>query len=76
MRKFFLKSIGLQIFINQILQFEDDLLNESDKTILRINELNSAEEVSVYIAQNIDEELSIPSLYQMAGIDSNKIQLG
>lgn len=74
-RKFYLESISLQIFINQILQFDDDLLNELDKTILRINELDRVENISSYISKNIDKELAIPTLTKMAGINPNKLQL-
>jgi len=74
-RKFYLESIGLQIFVNQLLQFEDDLLNDSDRTILRVNELNRVEELSTYILENIDKELSVASLSTLAGLNPNKLQL-
>ncbi|MDN3492560.1 helix-turn-helix domain-containing protein [Winogradskyella bathintestinalis] len=75
-RKFYLESIGLQIFVNQLLQFEDDQLNESNKTILRINEIKRIEKTTSYISQNLDEDLSISALSRASGLNPNKLQTG
>ncbi len=73
-RKFFLQSIGLEIFVNQLLQFGDDKLNESDKSILRVNELNRVENISEYITKNIDKDLSVSKLSRLTALNPNKLQ--
>ncbi|WP_046758923.1 helix-turn-helix domain-containing protein [Kordia jejudonensis] len=73
-RKFYLESISLQIFVKQLVLFEDDQLNESDKTILRINELQRVEQISIYIEENLDQDLSITKLSQLTALNPNKLQ--
>lgn len=73
-RKFYLESIGLQIFVNQLVQFQDDLLTEPDKSILRINELKQVEETATYISQNLDKDLSVAQLSRLSGLNPNKLQ--
>lgn len=73
-RKFFLQSIGLEIFVNQLLQFGDDQLGDSDKSILRVNELNRVDNISDYILQNLDKDLSVSKLSRMTALNPNKLQ--
>lgn len=75
-RKFYLESVALQIFVNQLLQFEDDLLKDSESSLLRINELNSIEEISHHIKNNLTGDLSIDNISRKTGLNPNKLQLG
>ena len=75
-RKFYLESLSLQIFVNQLIQFEDDLLNNSERTILRTNELNAIDEISNYIKDNLNEDLSISFISRKTGLNPNKLQMG
>ncbi|QYJ68250.1 helix-turn-helix domain-containing protein [Flavobacterium litorale] len=75
-RKFYLESMGLQIFVKQLEQFEDDLLNNNDRSILRVNELNRVEDISIYIKENPTEDLSIVSLSRITGLNPSKLQTG
>jgi AraC-like DNA-binding protein len=75
-RKYYLESVALQIFVNQLLQFEDDLLKDSESSILRINELKRIEDISQYIKDNLTGDLSINSISKKTGLNPNKLQLG
>lgn len=76
LRKFHLESNALQIFIKQLIQFEDDLKDENSRTILRINELQKIEEISSYITNNLSEKFTINSISRETGLNSNKLQTG
>ncbi|TYB71524.1 helix-turn-helix transcriptional regulator [Bizionia gelidisalsuginis] len=73
-RKYYLESIGLQIFIKQLIQHRDDKLGFTESRILRINELNRVEELSKYISENLDSELSVANLSKLSGLNPNKLQ--
>lgn len=75
-RKFYLESVGLQIFVHQLVQFEDDLLNDSERCILRVNELNSIEGISNFIKDNLTDDLSIVHISKRTGLNPNKLQIG
>jgi len=73
-RRFHLESIALKIFVNQIVQFEDDLVNEESQSILRLVELESAEALVDYIKKNLNANLTIPELSERSGLNPNKMQ--
>ncbi|MGB3606260.1 MAG: AraC family transcriptional regulator [Psychroserpens sp.] len=73
-RKFYLQSLGLQIFVNQLLQFGDDKLKDSDKSILRINEINRVDDIAVYIEKNLDHDLTVARLSSLTALNPNKLQ--
>lgn len=75
-RKLNLQSITLQMFINQLAQFDDDLANDSDRTILRIEELRRVEETAIFIQNNLAADLSIKCLSKKSGLNPNKLQTG
>ena len=75
-RKLNLQSVAIQMFINQIMQYDDDLLRADKRVVLRIDELKRVEEMSVFIKENINEELSIKKLSRMSGLNANKLQNG
>lgn len=75
-RKLNLQSITMQLFINQLAQFDDDKLKSRNRSILRIPELKKVEEYSMYIKENITKDLSIKNLSRESGLNPNKLQSG
>ncbi|WP_312423197.1 AraC family transcriptional regulator [Epilithonimonas sp.] len=75
-RKLNLQSVSIQMFINQIIQYDDDSLRADKRVVLRIDELKRVEEVSVFIKENINEDLSIKKLSRMSGLNPKKLQNG
>lgn len=75
-RKLNLQKITIGIFVNQILQFDDDSKSDQRKTILRIQELKSVEEAGNYIKENIIGDLSVKNISRHTGLNPNKLQNG
>ncbi|MEO5910284.1 MAG: AraC family transcriptional regulator [Pelobium sp.] len=75
-RKLNLQSITLEMFINQIVQFDDDRLKSEERTVLRIQELKRVEEAGNYIKQNISADLSVKNISRKTGLNPNKLQIG
>lgn len=75
-RKFNLQSITMQMFINQLVQFDDDYLDSDQRTILRIQELKKVEELGEFIKENLAEDHSIKNLCRRSGLNPNKLQKG
>jgi len=73
-RKFYLESIALNVFVNQLVEFEDDMLTEDNREVLRQNEVDAAEKLTEYIKHNSDKKLSIEHLSKKSGLNSNKLQ--
>lgn len=75
-RRFHLQSITMQMFINQLVQFDDDHLDADQRTVLRIQELKRVEELGIFIKQNLAEDHSIKNLCKRSGLNPNKLQIG
>lgn len=75
-RTFNLQSITMQMFINQLVQYDDDKLKSKNRTILRIPELKKIEKLGVFIQENIAGDLSIKNLSRESGLNPNKLQNG
>lgn len=75
-RRLALESKALNIFVNQVLLFEDDLLGENMCNILRRNELDRIKDIVNYINVNINQKLTIPQLVNKFSMNANKIQQG
>lgn len=73
-REFYLESMALRIFINQLLLFEDDQLNDESRKLLRVNELSRAEDLSGYIRDHLNNDLNIPQLCKKSGLNPIKLQ--
>lgn len=71
-----LQSIALEMFVQQVIQFDDDKLKSEDRTILRIQELKRVEEGGNYIRDNINGDLSVKNLSRITGLNPNKLQTG
>jgi AraC-like DNA-binding protein len=75
-RKFHLESRALDIFIEQIKLFEDDIKGESKELLLRYNELERIKDLSNFIDENLDKELTISDLSKQSGLNPSKLQKG
>ncbi|MGC1473011.1 MAG: AraC family transcriptional regulator [Psychroserpens sp.] len=75
-RKFHLESRALDIFVEQIQLFEDDIKGSSKEQILRYNELERIKELSEIIENNLGKELSIEFLSKQSGLNPSKLQKG
>lgn len=71
-----LQAITIDIFVNQILQFDDDHKKADQKTILRVQELKRIEEAGIYIEENIMGDLSVKNISRQTGLNPNKLQNG
>lgn len=76
LRKLHLESQALNIFVNQIRLFEDDIKPDFHKTILRYNELKQVEKLGNLISNNIASDFSIEELSKESGLNPNKLQYG
>lgn len=75
-RKLNLQCITMEMFIHQLVQFDDDTLNADQRTILRIQELKRVEEVGAFIKDNLSGDLTIKNLSRETGLNPNKLQSG
>ena len=75
-RMFNLQSLTMQMFIAQIVQFDDDSLAASHRLILRISELKRVEEIAEYIRSNIADDHTIKNLARKTGLNPTKLQTG
>lgn len=75
-RKLSLQSVSTQMFVHQMLQFEDDALSSEDRTVLRINELKRIEEAAEYIKHHLASDLSVKNVSKYTGLNPNKLQEG
>ncbi|PZW40759.1 AraC-like DNA-binding protein [Mesonia algae] len=75
-RKLFLEGKALEIFIKQIILFDDDLKSESTKSLLRKSELFTIRESANYINENLEKNITIKDLARDFGLNPNKLQAG
>lgn len=75
-RKLNNQCVAIQIFINQLVQFDDDMLSNEERTVLRIEELKRVEETSTFIKKNFTADLSIKNLSKISALNPNKLQTG
>lgn len=75
-RMFNLQSITMQIFVTQIVQFNDDCLHTNQRTILRISELKKIEELGQFIKNNIGDVHTIKNISFKTGLNPTKLQTG
>lgn len=73
-RKFYLEATALKIFVNQLIQFEDDLLNEDESSLLRVYEIEAVKDLVVHIQDNLNQDYLIPELSRKSGLNPNKLQ--
>lgn len=71
-----LQSIAMELFIKQIVQFDDDKLQNEQRTVLRIQELKRIEEAAKFIKENFAQDLSVKNISRKTGLNPNKLQAG
>lgn len=71
-----LQCLAMELFIKQIVQFDDDNLKNDNKTVLRIQELRRVEDTANFIKENFATELSVKHLSRQTGLNPNKLQAG
>ena len=75
-RKLFLESKSLDIFVNQIELFEDDNRNPDKSKIFRTNEISVIEKAGAYIFENLGEDLKVSDIASIFGLNETKLQQG
>ncbi|QLE02838.1 helix-turn-helix transcriptional regulator [Galbibacter sp. BG1] len=75
-RKLFLKSKTYSILVEQIMLYRDDILDESNRTILRRQEIDQIETAKKIIYTELENLPSIENIANRIGIPVAKLQLG
>lgn len=75
-RKLFLEGKAYQVLTEQIKQYEDDLMDTSDRNILRRSEIHQIEAAAKLISFRISEKIGINSIASAVGLNVNKLQEG
>lgn len=76
LQKLFLESSAFKILILQILQFEDDLKEDKNKSILRRSEIKMIQKASSLIDDGVSDFDTVKNLAQEVGLNANKLQNG
>lgn len=76
MRKLFLEGMAYQILTHQILQYQDDSVDESHRTLLRSSEVKQIHLIANLIENNISQIPTVEILAKEAGLNINKLQEG
>lgn len=75
-RMLFLEGMAYQILTEQILQYQDDQKDESNRMLLRSSELKQVQSVSFLIESNLINIPTVENLAKEAGLNVNKLQAG
>lgn len=75
-RKLFLEGMAYQILTHQILQYQDDLMDEGSRSLLRSSEMKQVHHISSLIENNISQIPTVENLAKEAGLNINKLQEG
>ena len=76
LRKLFLEGKAYQMLTEQILQYEDDLNDISNRSILRQSEVTQIGKAVQFIKQNVSELDTIEHIGLEVGLNANKLQEG
>ncbi|GAA3517888.1 hypothetical protein GCM10022393_35050 [Aquimarina addita] len=75
-KKLFLEGKAYQMLTEQILQYEDDLVEISKRNILRRTEIKQIEQATELIKSSISELDNISNIATAVGLNANKLQEG
>lgn len=75
-RRIFLEGQALQILTQQILQYQDDIKNESLQSVLRKSDVDTIMEAALIIKQELSQPLRLQDLAARLGTNVNKLQEG
>lgn len=76
LRKMFLEGKSYLILTRQLLQFEDDLKDLPDRSVLRMFEVQQVKAAAQKIEEKLDALTSIKELASEVGLNPNKLQTG
>lgn len=76
LRKLFLEGKAYQMLTTQILEYEDDLAEVDNRSILRRYEVEQVEKAARHIRQKISELETIDGIALEVGLNANKLQEG
>ncbi|OBX26537.1 AraC-like DNA-binding protein [Gelidibacter algens] len=76
LRSIFMISSGYQLLGKQILQYQDDLMSEENRHVLRQYEVSKVREAVQYIRQNIEKTFTIGDICKEVGLTEAKLQEG
>lgn len=76
LRKLFLEGKAYQMLTTQILEYEDDLADVNNRSILRRSEVAQIEKAANHIRQRISELGTIDGIALEVGLNANKLQDG
>ena len=76
LRKLFLEGKAYQMLTRQILEYEDDLAELDNRSILRRSEVAQIEKAAKHIKQRISELETIDRIALEVGLNTNKLQEG
>ncbi|NNE78163.1 MAG: helix-turn-helix transcriptional regulator, partial [Pricia sp.] len=76
LRKLYLEGKAYQMLTKQILQYEDDLADVENRSILRRSEVVQIEKAVLYIKQQIGKLDTIDQIASEVGLNTNKLQEG
>ena len=75
-RKLFMEGIVYQMLTQEIIQFQDELKDKGEQTMLTRYEMNSIKEAAFIIENHISNNNSIEKLSRKVGLNCNKLQYG
>ncbi|WP_419213817.1 helix-turn-helix domain-containing protein [Maribacter sp. X9] len=75
-RKIHLEGLAYKVLVLQIVQFEDDVKSEGNKTLLRSSELNLLKKALREIDDNLEDLPPISQIASHVGLSSKKLQQG
>ncbi len=76
LKKLFLEGKSYQVLTEQIIQFEDDLVEAPKRSILRQSEIDQIDTAAKLIAHQISEKITIKDIASAVGLNANKLQEG
>jgi len=76
LKKTFLEGKSYEILTKQIIQYEDDLKNESKRTLLRISEIKKVREAISLIDTDVATYKNLKVISATVGLNQSKLQYG
>ena len=74
--KLHLEGLAYKILVLQIMQFEDDIKTEGNKTLLRSSELSQMKKALTIINDNLEDLPTVDQIASHVGLNSKKLQQG
>jgi len=75
-KKLFLEGKCYEVLTEQIKQYEDDLMDDSNRSILRRSEIDKIDAAAKLISYQLSEKITINDIASSVGLNANKLQEG